>query len=179
MKKHLANIITGSRIVGAGILLCFDDFTPQYMIVYCLCAFTDLIDGPIARKTGSSSILGAFLDTMGDGLVSISMLKIFLIKRMIPGWMIIWLVAVISLFFVAAGYSKFKFNKFYVPHTLVDKLLGGVTYTMPFAVQIIDPMIWMWIEGIVLTVASVETMAIQIKSETAKDFVPSVFHVNR
>ncbi len=179
MKKHLANIVSGSRIVGAFILLLFNDFTVPFLIIYCFCAFTDLIDGPIARKTGSTSILGAVLDTAGDGFVSLAMLKIFLVKKMVPLWMMGWLCISIGILVIAAFYSKKKFNRFYIPHTYVDKLFGGTVYLMPLIIQFVDPQFWMFVNSCILSVAAVETLAIQIKSDTAKDFVPSIFHVNK
>ena len=47
MKKHLANIISGSRIVAAGTLYLFSTIDWRFMIVYTFCGITDLIDGPI------------------------------------------------------------------------------------------------------------------------------------
>ena len=180
MKKHLANIVTGLRIIGALLLIfLFNDFTMGYIVIYCICALTDLIDGPIARKTGSASILGAILDTMGDGFVSLSMLKIFFVQGLVPVYMMIWTGVIIAIFFGAALYSKIKFNRLYVPHTYLDKIVGIATYLMPFAVQVVEPIKWMWLEAILLSLAAVETFAIQVKSKTAKDFVGSIFTVNK
>ncbi len=53
MKKHLANIITGLRIVGSLVLLFFDVLSFPFYITYLLCGFSDMIDGTIARKNGN------------------------------------------------------------------------------------------------------------------------------
>lgn len=46
--KHMANIITGCRILGSIILLFFPAFSSWFYILYLLCGFTDMIDGSIA-----------------------------------------------------------------------------------------------------------------------------------
>jgi CDP-diacylglycerol--glycerol-3-phosphate 3-phosphatidyltransferase len=53
MKKHIANIVSLSRVAGAIILFFCKDISALFLSVYVFCGFTDLIDGPIARKTDS------------------------------------------------------------------------------------------------------------------------------
>ena len=66
MKKHLANIITGLRIIGSVVLLFFDVPSLPFYITYLLCGFSDMIDGAIARKTNAVSSFGSKLDTVAD-----------------------------------------------------------------------------------------------------------------
>lgn len=179
MKKHLANIVTFSRIIGAIFLFCCNDFTNVYLAVYCFCGFTDLIDGPIARKTGSSSALGAALDTIGDVLTYLSMIKILIVQGLVPGWLLLWLVGLILFGFVLAGYSLKKFKKFYIPHTYLGKMLGFMLFIMPVAMRIVTPQTWEFILLTFLTVVAVEALAIQIKSDVPVDFVPSAFHISK
>ena len=53
MAKHIANILTGCRILGSVLLLFFPAFSLAFYITYLLCGFSDMIDGTIARKTNS------------------------------------------------------------------------------------------------------------------------------
>ena len=99
MKNHIANIITGCRILGSGLLLLFPVLSVGFYIIYIICGFTDMIDGTIARKTNSASKLGEKLDTMADLVfVTISLIKILQIIN-IPMWVLIWgmVIAVIKL----------------------------------------------------------------------------------
>ena len=66
MKKHIANIITGSRIVFSFPLLFIPLSSAWFYMFYLLCGFSDMIDGTVARKTKSVSEFGARLDTVSD-----------------------------------------------------------------------------------------------------------------
>ena len=55
MAKHIANILTGYRILGSILLLFFPAFSTEFYITYLLCGFSDMIDGTIARKTNTAS----------------------------------------------------------------------------------------------------------------------------
>ena len=41
-------------------------FSPKFYCLYCVAGFTDMIDGTIARKTGSASTFGSTLDSIAD-----------------------------------------------------------------------------------------------------------------
>ena len=66
MKKHVANIITGGRIVFSLPLLFLPLPSVWFYALYLFCGFTDMIDGTIARMTDSASDFGARLDTVAD-----------------------------------------------------------------------------------------------------------------
>ena len=53
MKKHIANIVTGARMVFS-LPLLFIPLSWAWFFVYLICGLTDMIDGTIARKTGSA-----------------------------------------------------------------------------------------------------------------------------
>ena len=48
MKKHIANIVTFSRVIAAMVLFTFKEIGTPFLIIYVFCAFTDFVDGPIA-----------------------------------------------------------------------------------------------------------------------------------
>ncbi|WP_197726527.1 CDP-alcohol phosphatidyltransferase family protein [Cohnella abietis] len=76
--KVVPNCITLSRIVLALMLLFLTPLSSAFLTIYILCGFTDLIDGPIARKTGTTSSLGAKLDSAADMiLVGISLYTLY------------------------------------------------------------------------------------------------------
>ena len=90
MTKHIANILTGCRIFGSILLLFFPAFSLDFYITYLLCGLSDMIDGTIARKTNSTSELGAKMDTVADFVfITASLVKI-LQKINIPQWLWIW-----------------------------------------------------------------------------------------
>jgi len=76
MKKHIANIITGSRIAFGLPLLFIPLSSVWFPMLYLFCGLTDMIDGTIARKTGAVSEFGARLDTVSDFVfLSVSLVK--------------------------------------------------------------------------------------------------------
>ena len=179
MKKHLANIVTSSRIIGAIVLFFLNDITTTFLIIYVLCGFTDLIDGPIARKTNSSSTLGATLDTVGDVGTYLALTKILIKNKLVPVWILIWIISAGVLFGACSLVSKKRFNKIYLPHTYLGKIFGGAVFVLPVAMQFMDGAVWMAVICTIASIHVVELFIVQIKSNVASDFVPSVFHINK
>ena len=82
--KHLANILTVSRIIMATILLLFfKEISILFIILYTIAEFTDIIDGTIARKTGSTSHAGAVLDSIADLLLAANLVKLVFSMKLI------------------------------------------------------------------------------------------------
>ena len=108
MKKHLANIVSSSRIVGAIALFFCNSISNVFLAIYILCGFTDLIDGPIARKTNSTSLLGATLDTVGDVATYLALTKILIMKKLVPGWILAWILGAGVVFGIGALKEKIQ-----------------------------------------------------------------------
>ena len=51
----IANLVAGSRIVFALIMLYFPVFSPWFYGCYLMAGITDMVDGTIARKLGTLS----------------------------------------------------------------------------------------------------------------------------
>lgn len=179
MKKHIANIVSLSRVVGAAMLFCMKSISTPFLAVYVFCGFTDLIDGPIARKTNSSSQLGASLDTIGDVLTYLALTKILVKQKLVPWWILVWIISAGVLFGVCAFVSKHRFQKMYLPHTYLGKIFGGSVFVLPIAMQFMPGAVWMAVICSIATVHAFELFYVQLKSREALPFVPSAFHVNK
>ena len=110
MKNHLANILTGFRILGSMLLLFIPVFSAAFYSVYLFCGFTDMIDGTVARMTGSASRFGEKLDTAADIVfVAVALIR-FLPQLPIPLWLWIWGggIAVIKIGNLLLGYVSEK-----------------------------------------------------------------------
>mgnify|MGYP003493010866 FL=1 len=137
MKKQIANIITSCRILGSiGLLFC-PVFSDGFYVLYLFCGLTDMVDGSIARKTGTVSSFGARLDTVADFLFVIaSFVKLVPVIR-IPVWIWGWaaVIAVVKLVNLVWGSTQMK----QMPslHTIANKATGLCLFllplTMPFA----------------------------------------------
>lgn len=179
MKKHLANIVSSSRIVGAIALFFCNSISNVFLAIYILCGFTDLIDGPIARKTNSTSLLGAILDTVGDVATYLALTKILIMKKLVPGWILAWILGAGVVFGIGALISKKRFNKLYLPHTYLGKLFGGVVFVLPVAISLNLGTAWMSVICTIASINSLELIYVQSRNKEAKDFVPTAFHIEK
>ena len=138
MAKHIANILTGYRILGSILLLFFPAFSVAFYIIYLLCGFSDMIDGTIARKTNSTSKFGSQLDTIADFIfVVVSFFKL-LPAIQIPQWLWIWggVIAIIKIGNITWGYvSKRQFISL---HTIMNKATGLLLFLLPLTISFVE-----------------------------------------
>ena len=134
----MANIITGCRILGSILLLFFPAFSSWFYFLYLFCGFTDMIDGSIARKTNSSSELGARLDSVADFTFVVVCLVKLLPMMQLPGWIWIWIavIAAIKIINVSSGFVCKK--RFVVEHTIMNKVTGLLLFLLPLTLAFID-----------------------------------------
>ncbi len=99
---------------------------------------TDMIDGAVARKTGTVSKLGSRLDTIADIIfVAACLIKILPVLD-IPVWLYIWIaiIAFIKVANIAAGYIRHK--EFISVHSMINKVTGGLLFVIPLTLTFID-----------------------------------------
>lgn len=97
-----------------------------------------MIDGSVARKTGSVSEFGAGLDTIADFVfVVASITKLFPVLK-ISIWMWIWIAAIsgIKVFNVIYGFIIHK--RFVSEHTVINKVTGAILFFIPLTISFID-----------------------------------------
>ena len=138
MKKHIANTVTGCRVLGSILLLFFPAFSVEFYIIYIICGFSDMIDGTIARKTNSASELGAKIDTVADlAFVTVSLIKL-LPTIHIPWWLGIWgvAIAIIKIGNIIWGYISKK--QFISLHTPLNKITGLLLFLLPLTLSFME-----------------------------------------
>ena len=134
----MANIITGIRIVISACLLFFPAFSPAYFVLYIGAGASDMIDGAVARKTGTVSEFGSRLDTIADIVFAAVCLIKVLPAIDVPVWLWIWIavIAVIKAANIAVGYVRKK--EFVSVHSVMNKVTGGLLFLFPLALAFID-----------------------------------------
>ena len=155
MKKHIANIITGSRIVFSLSLLLIPLSSAWFYVFYLLGGLSDMIDGTVARRTNSASEFGARLDTLSDFVfMTVALIK-FVPHLPIPAWLWIWIgvIAMIKLGNAALGFVRTK--KLISFHTVLNKITGLLLFLLPVTISFVD---LTYTLPIVCTVATVAAM---------------------
>ena len=134
----MANIITGIRIVLSIALLFCPALSPTFYALYIAAGFSDMIDGAVARKTGTVSEFGSRLDTIADIVfVAVCLIKLLPVLD-VPIWLFIWIaiIAFIKVANIAAGYIRQK--EFISVHSVMNKMTGGLLFVLPLTLAFID-----------------------------------------
>lgn len=165
MKKHIANIITGSRAVFSLPLLFISLSSPWFYIIYLFCGFTDMIDGAIARRTMSVSKFGARLDTVSDFVfMLICCIKILPILHIpLHLWVWIALIALTKIFTVTLVFIKKK--KLISIHSILNKITGLALFLSPLSLRFIKSAYSISAICILATIAAIEEVYFVIKGK--------------
>lgn len=178
MKKYIANIISLTRPFIALSLFFFINNTQMFLIMYSLCWFTDLIDGPIARRTKSASEFGSKLDDLGDYTTIVVVVIIFTIwirNQMVT--FIPFLVAIAAIRISNIVITHRKYGKSYIIHTYLNKFTAWTVFITPVVYLLYDNMVMMYVVMAVAILASIEEMIIHIKSSTYDSNNKTIFKI--
>jgi CDP-diacylglycerol--glycerol-3-phosphate 3-phosphatidyltransferase len=137
MKKQIANLVTGCRMVCGIGMMFFPVFSSGFFAAYLLGGLTDMTDGTIARKMGAASDFGARLDSAADLIfVVCSAVKLLPVLEL-PGWILAWglLILAIKLGNLVCGVTRKKGWMF--PHTVLNKLTGFLLFLLPLTLWFI------------------------------------------
>jgi len=128
--KKVPNIITAVRILGTVAMIFIAPFTVPFYAVYCMCGFTDVLDGFVARHWNLTSEFGAKLDSAAD----LFFYFITLVKIWPKLWITlpknIWVIFGIVLLLRLVLYLKYalKDHEFGSEHTYLNKLTGLMVF---------------------------------------------------
>ena len=138
MKKYIANVITGSRIVCSLPLLFIPLSSLWFYALYLFCGFSDMIDGAIARRTGAVSKRGARLDTAAD-LVFMLVCCVKILPRVnLSAWIWVWIsiIALIKIFNLALFLIQKK--RLLSVHSVLNKAVGFLLFLFPLSLNFIE-----------------------------------------
>lgn len=163
--KYAANIISISRILLSIVILLFMNNIIIFSIVYILCGVSDILDGFIARKTSTQSILGAKIDSIADCVMYIVIIVILLKLKMeiiisfIPLISIIFFIRIINL---VVGVYKYK--TLAMIHTIGNKITGLLVFATPIVCVVLDYSKPIIAVGVVAVLSALEEFLILITS---------------
>ena len=131
----MANWITGMRILlSVGLLFC-PALSASFFSLYLAAGLTDMLDGPVARKTDTATAFGAKLDSGADMLfIAVCLVKLLPVLA-IPVWLYIWIaaIALIKLINIVSGFVMQK--RFVALHTPMNKATGALLFLLPLTVS--------------------------------------------
>ena len=164
MKKHIANIITGSRIALSLPLLFIPLSSAWFYVIYMFCGLTDMIDGTIARKTETVSSFGSKLDTASD-FVFMAVCAVKLLPKInICIWLWIWIavIAIVKVTNIVIGFIRRK--KLVALHTVLNKTTGLLLFFLPLTLQFVVPTYSLAVVCTVATIAALQECYYTIKA---------------
>ena len=173
-----ANLLTLARIPLALGLLAVPPLSPAFFLLYVLSGVTDMLDGPVARRTQTESRIGARLDSLADAVFLAAVLY-----RLLPvlhlSRYVLWALTLICFLRCGAwliGYRKYR--RFAALHTIANKVTGVALF--------FTPCLLLWFPSHVLCTAlcllaglsAGEELAIQCLSREFDPNIRSILHVH-
>ena len=176
--KHLPNILSLLRMVGAVVLLLCDvvgttlalpssvttrpspselgwlSLLRPFWVLYALCGFSDIADGWLARKLKCVTRTGALLDSVADiCFVACCAWKLLPILEL-PQWLWLWAGVIVAIKVVNQLSALVMYGCCCFPHTLANKWAGFLLFiTVPMTLWSIAPIS---IAAIVATFAAIQ-----------------------
>lgn len=138
MKKQLANLLTGFRILcSIGMLFC-SVYSGGFYVLYLFCGLSDMADGTVARKMHADSDFGAGLDTAADLLfTAVSLWKLLPVIQ-IPAWLWQWMTVIGVIKISCLIWYVITRQKIENMHTAANKITGLCLFLLPFTLRFFD-----------------------------------------
>lgn len=178
LKKNLANFVTFLRIPLALGMLFHPVFSLEYYIFFTLAGFTDAIDGPIARKTGSVGKRGAQIDSVADltfYIIAMAKMVPYAIENLnLAATIMLFTVIALRLFCYTTEVIKFK--RLVSLHTYMNKATAVTMFIVIYLIPFIGISIPCIIGCSVALVAAIEEIAIIFISKDPKTDTHTILH---
>ena len=138
--KHLPNILSSLRIVGAVALLQNNVSSIPFWVFYIVCGISDIADGWLARKLKCVSKTGALLDSMADICFVACCAWKFLPILELPQWLWLWAGVIVAIKVVNQLLALVIYGSCCFPHTFANKATGFLLFiAVPMACRSIVP----------------------------------------
>ncbi|WML33533.1 CDP-alcohol phosphatidyltransferase family protein [Clostridium sp. OS1-26] len=173
--KAIPNYISISRIIFSLILIYIKPLSVAFYAIYIICGFSDIMDGFIARKTGTASKLGAKIDSMAD-MIMASVLLIVLYPIVNPTTeIVIWIILIAIIRLAAMVVAMKKYKTFASIHTYGNKITGIVLFIFPICIPYINTTLLIYIICVLASISATEELIIQLTSSQLQLNKKSIF----
>ncbi|MDP4153521.1 MAG: CDP-alcohol phosphatidyltransferase family protein [Bacillota bacterium] len=172
--KNVPNILTACRLSLSFFFFFIPPLCIWFYIIFLICGLTDVFDGYIARKSGSSSLFGARLDSAADMVMTAALIYVLfpVVNLSLPEIMWLALILIIRLASLSVVYIKYK--TFAMLHTYGNKLTGISIFLFPILLYFFDSSVLIYIICTVATISAIEEFAIHLTSHKLKADIKSI-----
>ena len=174
-RLDLPDILSLSRMVGSVLLLFTTPLSLLFLIVYAYCCVTDVLDGFLARRSGTDDRTGQILDSTADIVLTICLLACLIPFLPWESWMITWIAVIAVIRIVSLGIGVARFGQIALLHTYGNKLSALMRYIAPFILTMVNLGDLMLVLCTITTITSLEDLAINLGSKEMDSDVRSVF----
>ena len=115
-----------------------------------------MIDGTVARKTGTANDFGSKFDSIAD-FIFVAVCLIRLIPLLpIEKWLLIWIVLITVIKVVNILFTIIKIKRIVFLHTILNKITGLLTFILPLTFSFLDFRYTSIVVCIIATIAAIQ-----------------------
>ena len=163
-KWNTADTVTTMRIVCSFSLLMLPVSSPEFILIYTLVGLTDVLDGWLARKTGTASDFGARLDSIADllfyGILLLRLLPTLWLALPQAVWYVVGAVLLVRI--LAYITAAVKYHRFASLHTCLNKLTGGAIFLLAYVFAVSNGVAYGWAVCFLALAAALEELTIHL-----------------
>ena len=177
-KWNTADTVTSMRIVFSFVLLMLPVTSPEFILIYTLIGLTDVLDGWLARKTGTVSDFGARLDSVADllfyGILLFQLLPTLWLALPRAVWYVVSAVLLVRV--LAYTTAAVKYHRFASLHTWLNKLTGGAVFLLPYVFAVSSGVTYGWAVCFLALAAALEELTIHLSQKEYCADRKTIFH---
>ena len=180
-KWNTADTMTIIRMSASVVLIFLSPLTSLFFAVYTLAGVTDVLDGWIARKTGTVSEFGARLDSISDlmfyGVVLIRLLPFLL--RTLPQEIFYVLTVILLVRLAAYITAACRYHRFASLHTWLNKLTGASVFLLPYVFVFSTGLVYSWLVCALAFASSLEELVLHLCRKQYNAEIKSIFQIRK
>lgn len=173
--KAIPNFISLSRIIFSMTLILVKPLSAAFYTIYIICGLSDMVDGFIARKTGTTSGFGAKLDSIADLVMVVVLLIVLYPIVNLTIEIIIWIILIGITRLASMIVAVKKYKTFAILHTYGNKITGIVLFLFPILLAYIHTNVSIYIICVVASISAIEELIIQLTSNQLQLNKHSIF----
>lgn len=159
-------------------MLILSRSSAAFILIYTLVGLTDVLDGWLARKTGTASEFGARLDSIADllfyGILLVRLLPTLWSVLPAAVWYVVGVVLLVRV--LAYATAAVKYHRFASLHTWLNKMTGGAVFLLPYVFAVSNGVAYGWAVCFLALAAALEELSIHLFQREYSADRKTLFH---